>query len=76
MKPDDIIQIKPNHSDDFGGCLATVREGKDNGRLLVYIQSAAVKGQAYLFVCEGQYEPTGGVAAWTVGQADSEGGEV
>jgi hypothetical protein len=76
MKPDDIIQINPNHSDDFGGCLATVREVKDNGRLLVYIQSAAVKGQAYLFVREGQYEPTGGVSPWVVGSADSEGGEV
>lgn len=76
MKPDDIIQINPNHSDDFGGCLATVREVKDNGRLLVYIQSAAVKGQAYLFVREGQYESTGGRAVWVIGSADSEGGEV
>lgn len=76
MKPDDIIQINPSHSDDFGGCLATVREVKDNGRLLVYIQNAGMKGQAYLFVREGQYEPTGGVAPWTVGLADSEGGEV
>jgi hypothetical protein len=76
VKPDDIIQINPNHSDDFGGCLATVREVKDNGRLLVYIQSAAVKGQAYLFVREGQYESTGGRAVWVIGSADSEGGEV
>ena len=76
MKPDDIIQINPRHSDHFGGCLATVREVKDNGRLLVYVQSAGMKAQAYLFVREGEYEPTGGVSPWVVEAPDSEGGEV
>ena len=75
-KHDDIIQINPAHCDNFGGCLATVREVKDAGRLLVYIQNAGMKGQAYLFVQRRDYEPTGGVAPWTVGQADSEGGEL
>lgn len=66
MKIGDIVQINPD-VDSFGGCLAVVSEVKENGRLMVYIQSAGVKGQAYLFVNPGQYEPTGGMAVWVAG---------
>lgn len=75
MKPHDIIQLDPG-MDTFGGCLATVHELRDDGRLMVYIQSAGVQGQQYLFVRPGQYQPTGGQVVWAIDSSDSEGGEV
>lgn len=68
MKIHDIVQIDPS-MDTFGGCLAIVHELRDNDRLMVYIQSAGVPGQQYLFVRPGQYEPTGGRAAFVIGDA-------
>lgn len=65
LEADDIVQIDPS-MDGFGGCLAVVSEVRENGRLMVYVQSAGTQGQAYLFVNADRYEATGGKAVWVV----------
>jgi hypothetical protein len=62
----DIVQVRPD-MDLFGGCFAVVAEVKENGRVLAYVQSAGVAGQAYLFLSQGDYELTGGRAVWVAG---------
>lgn len=61
----DIVQIDPS-VDVFGGCLAVVNEISSSGRVMAYVQNAGQPGQAYIFLTEGKYEPTGGRAVWAV----------
>jgi hypothetical protein len=64
VRPGSIVQIDPmNGPDLFRGCLAVVSEVKPH-RIMAYVQSAAVSGQAYVFLEPGQYEETGGTAVW------------
>lgn len=65
MNIHDIVQIDPS-MDAFGGCFAVVHELKGNGRLMVYVQSAGIPGQQFLFVNKDQYRPTGGKAVWVI----------
>lgn len=64
IKVHDVVQIDPS-VENFGGCFAVVSEVKAAGRLLVYIQSAAAQGQAYVFLKAGDYALCG-VAVWVV----------
>ena len=65
LQSGDIVQIDPS-VEVFGGCLAVVNEINSNGRVMAYVQNAGESGQAYIFLTEGKYEPTGGRAAWVV----------
>ena len=63
-KKGSIIQIT---KDDryFKYCLATVTDSSRK-RVMAYVQNAGSKGQAYIFLYEGEYEETGGTAPFIV----------
>ncbi len=67
IKVHDVVQVDPS-VDTFGGCFAVVSEVQENGRLMVYVQSAGVKGQAYVFLQPDHYALCG-VAVWVVENA-------
>ena len=70
MNVGDIVQINPE-MEVFGGCLAVVDEIKNTpGRVRAYIQDAGQEGQAYVFLNQEEYEPTGGRAVWIVGSEE------
>ena len=58
----DVVQIDPS-VDEFGACFGVVSEVRKNGRLMVYVQSAGLAGQAYVFLNQDQYKLCG-VAVW------------
>ncbi len=64
IKVHDVVQIDPS-VENFGACFAVVSEVHENGRLMAYVQSAGVKGQAYVFLKPGYYALCG-VAVWVV----------
>lgn len=60
-----VVQINPE-KDMFGGCMLVVTEIKPWG-VMGYVQSAGVEGQQYLRLKHGDFEDTGGIAVWTIG---------
>lgn len=59
-----IVQITKDDK-KFKYCLATVSESSTK-RIMAYVQNAGSEGQAYIFLYEGEYEETGGVAPFVV----------
>lgn len=64
IKVGDIVQVDPL-LEMFGACMVVVTEVKDWG-IQGYVQSANVEGQQYLRLHPEMFEPTGGVAVWTI----------
>jgi len=62
----DIVQVNPD-KDMFGACMVVVTELKTWG-IQGYVQSAGVAGQQYIRLKFDEIEPTGGKAAWIVGE--------
>ena len=63
----EIVQCRPE-KEMFGGCMVTVTEVKAWG-IQGYVQSAGVTGQQYIRLKTEDFERTGGVAIWAVGDA-------
>jgi hypothetical protein len=63
-KVGDIVQVDPLF-EMFGACMVVVTEVKDWG-IQGYVQSANVEGQQYIRLKTKEFEPTGGVAVWTI----------
>jgi hypothetical protein len=64
IKVGDIVQVDPLF-EMFGACMVVVTEVKDWG-IQGYVQSANVEGQQYIRLKTEMFEPTGGVAVWTI----------
>jgi hypothetical protein len=60
----EIVQVRPD-KEMFGACMVVVSEVKSWG-IQGYVQSAGVDGQQYIRLNRGDYEPTGGMAVWTI----------
>ncbi len=63
----EIVQIRPD-KEFFGACMVTVTEIKSFG-IQGYVQSAGVPGQQYVRLNHEDFERTGGMAVWAVGDA-------
>jgi hypothetical protein len=64
----EIVQIRPD-KEVFGACMVTVTEVKPWG-VQGYVQSAGVSGQQYIRLKTEDFERTGGMAVWAVGDAE------
>jgi len=60
-----IVQVNPER-EVFGACMVVVTEIKGWG-IQGYVQSAGVDGQQYIRLKSEEFEDTGGVAKWVVG---------